>query len=330
MSESVNKSEHATQRRTLPSAVGEPMVWLTGSALVLCLGMIGVLLALVVVNGLRTFWPGDIDRVTLEGGEVVMGIRAAEDSQGRFLYRVGNRDIGQESFRWIDGGEIVEIEQPDDAVMLERESWGVWFGVPESISVLNDDGELSKVTDGSVETLEAFGEMHSEARSRRARGEAMRKRELGRINRGIESARLAVAEAEIGVEHRASASDRLGWASWVLVLGSVVFAGVVWWVKRDAGVGIGASGVRVGKMTRFGCVVIVLGGLVGLWVGGPWKTVGMTGEMRDAVIVESALEQERLQVEYERVLSEIREGERIDANERFVVRSEERRVGKEC
>lgn len=317
MSEQVN--QHATKRRTLPSAVGEPMVWLTGSALVLCLGMIAVLLVLVVGNGLRAFWPGDIDRVTLEGGEQVMGIRVAEDSDGRYLYRVGNRDIGQESFRWIDGGEVVEIEQPDDAVMLEREAWGVWFGMPESISVLNDEGELERVTTGSGETLDAFGAMHSEARTRRALGEAMRKRELGKINHGIERARLAVAEAELGVEQRGHASDRLGWVSWSLVMLCVVFAGCVWWLKRDAGVGIGASGVRVGKMTRFGCAVVVIFGGVGLWVGGPWKSVGMTVEQRDVVIGESAVEMERLQVEYERVLGEIRAGEEIDSRERFVV-----------
>jgi len=314
---------HATRRRTLPSAVGEPMVWLTGSALVLCLGMIGVLLVLVVANGLRTFWPGDIDRLTLSSGEVVMGIKTAEDTQGRFLYRVGNRDIGQESFRWIDGDEIEHVEQPEDAVMLEREAWGVWFGIPESILIQNEeggeDGDLVKVTDGSGETLEAFGEMHAEARNRRARGEAMRKRELGKINRGIEAARLAVAEAELGVEQRGYAADRLGWVSWSFVLVCVVFAGIVWWVRRDAGVGIGAAGVRVGKMTRFGCVVVVIFGGVGLWVGGPWKVAGMTGEQRDGVIAASALEQERLQVEYERVLGAVRAGERIDANERFVV-----------
>ena len=323
MSDVVKQSEHATshatQRRTLPSAVGEPMVWLTGSALVLCLGMIAILLVLVLANGLRSFWPGDIDRVTLSSGEVVMGIRTAEDSEGRYLYRVGNRDIGQESFRWIDGEEIAEIEQPEDAVMLERESWGVWFGVPESISVVGEDGELTKATDGASETLDAFGARHAEARARRAEGEAMRKRELGNINHGIERARLAVSEAEMGVVRRASASDRLGWVSWSLVLICVVGAGVTWWVRRDVGVGIGASGVRTGKLTRFGCAVVVLFGGIGLWVGGPWKTVGMNEAQRDAVILESDAEMARLQTEYERVLGEIRAGERVDGNERFVV-----------
>ncbi len=319
MNKTDQQSGQVSRRRTLPSAVGEPMVWLTGSALVLCLGMIAVLLVLVVANGVRTFWPGDIDRLTLDGGEVVMGIRVTEDSKGRYLYRVGNRDIGQESFRWIDGDAVVDIEQPDDAVMLEREAWGVWFGVPESISEMAEDGTLVPMSVGSQETLEMFEIQHPLARQRRASGEAMRKRELGRINHGIEAARLSMAKAKIGVQQRASASDRLGWISWIMVLVSVMAAGILWWFKRDAGVGIGASGVRVGKMIRFGCVAVVLGGAVGLWVGGPWKTVGMTAEQRDVVIADAQAEMARLQVEYERVLGEIRRGEQIDGNERFVV-----------
>lgn len=312
-------SGQVSRRRTLPSAVGEPMVWLTGSALVLCLLMIAVLATLVIVNGLRTFWPGDIDRVTMESGEVIMGIRTAEDDQGRFLYRVGNRDIGQESFRWIDGANIASVEQPDDAVMLEREAWGVWFGVPEAIVEVNDEGERVEVTSGSAETLEAFGAKHEIARARRASGESMRKRALGEINHGIEKARLTVSEAEMGVDRRASASDRLGWLSWG-VLGLVVLgAAGLWWNKRGYGVGIGSKGVRHGKLIRFGCVVVVLFGVAGLWVGQPWKQVGMTPDQRDAVVAEMAAEQERLQAEYDEVLLEIREGEREDQRERFVI-----------
>lgn len=306
-------------RRTLPSAVGEPMVWLTGSALVLCLGMIAVLLVLVVVNGVRTFWPGDIDLVTMNDGEQIMGIRTAEDSQGRFLYRVGNRDIGQESFRWIDGENIASVEQPDDAVVLEREAWGVWFGTPEAIVEVGDDGERVEVVSGSDATIEAFDARHSVARERRARGESMRKRALGEINHGIESARLAVAKAKMGVDRRAGASDRLGWVSWSVVLLIVLGAGALWWNKRGYGVGIGSKGIRQGKLIRFGCAIVVLFGVVGLWVGGPWQQVGMTADERDAVIAEMDQEQERLQAEYEVVLAEIREGERVDGRERFVV-----------
>lgn len=312
-------SNQASTRRTLPSAVGEPMVWLTGAALVLCLGMIMLLLGLVVFNGVRTFWPKDIDLVTMNDGQQIMGIRTAADAQGRYLYRVGNRDIGQESFRWIDGADVESIEQPDDAVVLEREAWGVWFGTPESILEVQDTGERVAITEGSDATIAAFDERHTAARDRRARGESMRKRALGEINHGIESARLAVSKAKMGVDRRASATDRLGWLTWTVVLLLVIGSGVLWWVTRGYGVGIGSKGIRHGKLIRFGCALIVLFGGVGLWVGGPWQQVGMTGAQRDAVIAEMELEQDRLQVEYERVLADIRLGEELNGRERFVV-----------
>jgi phosphate transport system permease protein len=307
------------RRRTLPSAVGEPMVWLTGSALVLCLLMITILATLVVVNGLRTFWPGDIDRVTLNSGEVLMGIRTAEDSQGRYLYRVGNRDIGQESFRWIDGDAIASVEQPEHAVMLEREAWGVWFGMPEALSMVADDGTLVPVAEGPEETLHQFEVLHPGARAERARGETMRKRELGKINHGIEAARLRVSEAELGVVRRSNASDRLGWVSWSFVLVTVIGAGLLWWVRRGVGVGIGASGVRQGKLTRFGCAIVVLFGIVGLWIGGPWRTEGVTESEREQIVLEMEQEQVQLQDEYERVLADIRAGEDADSRQRLVV-----------
>lgn len=312
-------SSHSSSRRTLPSAVGEPMVWLTGAALVLCLGMIMLLLGLVIFNGVRTFWPKDIDLVTMNDGEQIMGIRTAEDAQGRYLYRVGNRDIGQESFRWIDGADVESIQQPEDAVVLEREAWGVWFGTPESILEVHEDGERVAITEGSGATISAFDERHQAARDRRARGESMRKRALGEINHGIESARLAVSEAKMGVDRRASATDRLGWFTWSVVLVLALGSGVLWWIMRGYGVGIGSKGIRHGKLIRFGCVLIVLFGGAGLWVGGPWQQVGMTADQRDSVIVEMELEQERLQVEYERVLADIRLGEEMDGRERFVV-----------
>ncbi|MFK7759614.1 MAG: PstA family ABC transporter permease [Phycisphaerales bacterium] len=309
----------ASRRRTLPSAVGEPMVWLTGSALVLCLIMIGVLASLVVINGLRTFWPGDIDRLTLKSGEVVMGMRTTEDTKGRYLYRVGNRDIGQESFRWIDGDEIVSIEQPQYAVMLEREQWGVWYGVPEAVAEVGDDGELIRVTEGPQETLEAFEERHPVARARRASGERMRKQALGDINHGIEASRLAVVEAELGVERRATASERLGWVSWSLVFVCVIVSCGLWWVSRGVGVGIGSSGIRRGKLTRFGCVVAIIGGVVGLWVGAPWRETGVRAEQRDAVIAEMESEQAELALAYDEVLGQIRTGEQDDLRERLIV-----------
>ena len=54
-------------------AHGEPMVWLTGGALAVALMMIVGLLGLIVVEGMRTFWPVPVVRVTTSDGQSRMG-----------------------------------------------------------------------------------------------------------------------------------------------------------------------------------------------------------------------------------------------------------------
>ena len=47
-------------------AHGEPLLWLTGGALVICAAMIAGLLVLVLTQGLASFWPARV--TSLEGG----------------------------------------------------------------------------------------------------------------------------------------------------------------------------------------------------------------------------------------------------------------------
>ena len=152
-----------SSRRTPLSARGEPAVWLLGLALCLCVTLVVALMVLIVREGLRTFWPRPIELVTLVGGEKLLGVPMQDESfdaagdeakaiesrhgagglvEGAFgedgrptrrLYRVGNRDVGQEPFRWVTLANVVSIERPAAAVMLERQEWGVWIGVPRSI-----------------------------------------------------------------------------------------------------------------------------------------------------------------------------------------------------
>lgn len=168
-----------SSRRTPLSARGEPAVWLLGLALCLCVTLVVALMALIVREGLRTFWPRPIELVTLVGGEKLLGLpmqdeafdasgdeaKSIEARRGgpalmdgafeegrpvRRLYRVGNRDVGQEPFRWVTLANIESIERPADAAMLERQEWGVWVGTPraivrqETIKVPAGAGEIEK------------------------------------------------------------------------------------------------------------------------------------------------------------------------------------------
>jgi ABC-type phosphate transport system permease subunit/ABC-type phosphate transport system auxiliary subunit len=126
-------------RVTPMSARGEPMVWLMGLSLVLCLVLIIGLLGKVLVEGSRTFWPRPIQLLTLNDGSKVLGVETRADrleAGGRVvprtLLRTGNRELGT-PFVWVRSDEIKESTRPVDAMFVERSEWGPWIGVPEAV-----------------------------------------------------------------------------------------------------------------------------------------------------------------------------------------------------
>lgn len=151
-------------RQTPPSAFGEPSVWLMGSSLLACLGLVVVIVMLIASEGLSTLWPRPIERVTLRSGEVFLAIpmgseryepgetereRIAElvesgrietigtgmpvEQSTRYRFRLGNRDLGREPFRWVPEHEIVSRDRPAEAVVVERNAWGLFIGVPRAV-----------------------------------------------------------------------------------------------------------------------------------------------------------------------------------------------------
>jgi phosphate transport system permease protein len=112
---------------------GEPMVWFTGAALAVALLSTIVLLGVVMANGLGYFWPARVALATLRDGQKVMGeiTEHDRDEQGhvfRFQFKVGNRDRYGADFRWIDAREIVSVEYPREAAVLERTEFGNFYG----------------------------------------------------------------------------------------------------------------------------------------------------------------------------------------------------------
>lgn len=126
--------------------------------MILSVTLIAGLIGLVLYEGLRTFWPRPVDEVRLRSGEVFWGVPTAEelyepdasgreaiaalrkagtlgedviDSSGlakRRLYRVGNRDLDQQPFRWVNLSDVESVSRPEWAMLLERDAWGVWLG----------------------------------------------------------------------------------------------------------------------------------------------------------------------------------------------------------
>jgi len=160
------KRMRRSRSRSSLFAAGEPMVWLTGGALVICAVMVAGLLALVFWKGARTFWPQSVVRVETPGdadgvsrfymGEVTRwdtfspeqnvidnlpaksAARAAaqmSERQGeadRRLFRTGNFRLTQNHFRWVTDYEIDREDRPEWAMVLERLEWGRFYGFPEA------------------------------------------------------------------------------------------------------------------------------------------------------------------------------------------------------
>ena len=187
-------------RRTTLFAHGEPMMWLTGGALALAVFMILGLLTLVLVQGFGTFWPGPLERFELDSGRVALGevtrVEDVPESEGltRRMVRTGNFEFTGEHFLWVDDAAVVEATQPEWAVLLERLSWGRFYGFPRELRI---DGEV--VAEGPEATWAAFEEHHGAVRERWHERRALEMGPVGDINHELEAGRLAVRQA--GLDH---------------------------------------------------------------------------------------------------------------------------------
>jgi len=175
---------------------GEPMVWFTGSALGLCILMIGGLVAVILTNGLSFFWPQPLELFTLKDGSVVMGEvvnREAIPNPGhpdhltkhRIQLRVGNRDLYGIDFRWLDESEIVKRELPSGAYFVERREYGPLIGTP--VVLKQGDRELAR---GPEAVGRVLPDLIAKATEDRATIRRIEKGEIGEINYHIEQARL--------------------------------------------------------------------------------------------------------------------------------------------
>lgn len=286
------------------SARGEPAVWLTGAALLASLALIIGIVAIIAYRGGATFWPGPIERVTLDDGTVFLGVpleeQAAEGTQDtevpvmRRRYRVGNRDLGQDSFRWVDLDRIESVERPADATLLERREWGVFIGepralltqevktyfvgqsVPEAgtvetaqgpvrveIEAVREEADGSRVVrerryyaEGAGATWAAFGEAHAEALERWDEIRELNKSTVPRLQQALAS----LEWRERGAEQRRArtiAGERPAWPIWAWIgAGAVALAG-----------GFGAVTVRRRALTtRHGVRRTAMSvGVVALW-----------------------------------------------------------------
>ena len=198
------KSALPRRRRSRVSlfAQGEPMIWLTGGGLAIALCMIIGLLALILCNGIATLWPAAVPQFQTADGTVYMGEVTRTESfrtneeivrvLQRKLVRTGNFEISGEHFTWINDHDVKVETRPEWALVVERTAWGRFYGFPVGFTL---GGETVASTPETA--WEKFNEFHSEVSDRRAKIRALETKEVGRVNRRLEKARLAQRAVEL-------------------------------------------------------------------------------------------------------------------------------------
>lgn len=218
----VRPSKRRPRERAASSLLthGEPWVWIAGGALAIAILMIAGFLALILWNGLRTFWQGPV--VTFEGpdgrrgmGEIslvefyepdpelvlfmsedeVARLEGAKDASGRVervRYRTGNADLTGTHYEWISGHEVEETREDAWAILLEREEWGRFYGTPVGFKL---DGELVATSEEAA--WESFREHHGTSRERFDAARAIEKDVIAKLRDEEEAARLELRRVEL-------------------------------------------------------------------------------------------------------------------------------------
>jgi len=173
---------------------GGIFVWFSGALLAFSLAMIVSLVGFIMAKGMGYFWPSPLVQVQTPEGPVLGEITGHEPARGeeteKFQFRVGNRDIYGQDFRWVPALGMGAQENPKDVVLIERLEYGPFMGRIASIS---HNGET--ISAGPTAMAEALKHLPEATRQRR-QIQAIEKGEVGELNRRIEKLRLSRRKLE--------------------------------------------------------------------------------------------------------------------------------------
>ncbi|MCE9548232.1 MAG: hypothetical protein K8T25_22395, partial [Planctomycetia bacterium] len=202
-------------------ANGEPMIWLAGGALAVCLLMIVTLIIGITINALGAFWPVALLEVKTVDGRMLLGeptrtevytpsaavldavpapskeaaqvlLAKQQGKSTRTLYRTGNYELTGEHFNWVSDFQTTGQSAPEWGMVLERLKLGRFYGTPVRFLI---DGQ--EVANTPAASWQKFQETHAAARERWERRKSIERDEIGRVNARQEAARLAVDEAKL-------------------------------------------------------------------------------------------------------------------------------------
>lgn len=172
------------------------------------------LILLVAARGLSYFWVNDVARLTLVDGSVILGEITDREriptpgepdavSAYRVQFKVGNRDLYGQDFRWVDEAQMAHKTFPREVTVLERWEWGNFYGVPVRFEV---NGETVATGDA---VWGPFRQHHERLQDIRKKLHGLEKHEVGRVNHDMESARLGIRRLErlLGADDAAQSAE---------------------------------------------------------------------------------------------------------------------------
>ena len=171
--------------------------------------MIAGFLALILYNGVATFWPRPIQVVKLADGKLVAGncpdrsssvlrpnrlrlwmktnsrkLPTKGLSSKRNLYKIGNFDLYNEDYKWVPEYEILESSTPPGMYYVERMEWGPFVGAVKSVQL---NGKNIDYKDLDKQRLAA--EL-KDATGRRNRISDIERNDIAKINTMLDAERL--------------------------------------------------------------------------------------------------------------------------------------------
>lgn len=167
---------------------GSPFIWISSGLLAFALLMITLLVGYIAVKGLGFFWPSPLVQIqTPEGpvlGEQTGYEPATAEDTAKLQYRVANRDLYGQDFRWIPVSEVSNPQYPKDAVLVERLENGAFIGF---LARLDRDGQ--PIAEGP-RVLPELRRLLPEAQAQQDRIRTIETDTIGDLNQSLEDLRL--------------------------------------------------------------------------------------------------------------------------------------------
>ena len=194
---------------------GTPWIWMNAGAVSIAVIMTLGLMMVIAVRGLGHFWPADLVEADYQVPGQESHVMAGEITQieevprarlaasglpvdvagGEFmtreLFKVGNRDVYGADFTWVVAEWLSNQRTPEQLTAFERREWGNLYGYVVNVK---QAGEVVAEGEASWPELQARIERVDELHAKLVR---LEKKDIGRINAGLERIRLKTRKLEL-------------------------------------------------------------------------------------------------------------------------------------